>query len=407
VTAAEQAGAHPDAVQSFCNGNSSKNEAVNFLLVEGLTVFNMRGSDSHGILINSTQDCGGSSTVIARESSFFQIGSGIYYGDDNAAFGDHHKAYNNTIVDSGLDSPGHVAMTFSGIDAAGVFNNIFVDAIGETPPFSGYALKPNSNSIGDHDLAFMSSGPKSWGGPVGTEPNAVLDQDPSFVDQATGNLALQAGSPAIDKGGALTLVTASDSGSGTTLQVDDAHYFQPGWAGTEGDWIAVGSVDNVAQIGAIDYAANTITLTSAVARSSGDSVWLYKNSSGSVVLIGTAPDIGAFEFGAAPDGGATDGGATDGGATDGGVADGGVPDGGAPDGGATDAGGSGGHASDQSTDGGCGCRTSRPREPNVYVLFGLLVLVALRRRRFASGDPGSRRNPGIRCTSRDRSGTDR
>ena len=63
--------------------------------------------------------------------------------------------------------------------------------------------------------------------------------DPLFVSAAaTGtDLHLQAGSPAVDAGGPLTTVAAADSGSGTSLVVDDATYFQPGWAGTlAGAW---------------------------------------------------------------------------------------------------------------------------------------------------------------------------
>jgi hypothetical protein len=78
--------------------------------------------------------------------------------------------------------------------------------------------------------------------------------------------------------------------------VSDAKFFQPGWAGTNADWIAVGTVSNVVQISAIHYASNTITLASAIPRRAGDSVWLYKKSDGVRVLYGAAPDIGAYEY---------------------------------------------------------------------------------------------------------------
>jgi hypothetical protein len=138
----------------------------------------------------------------------------------------------------------------------------------------------------------MSSGPKNWG-TIGSEPTAVLDEDPLFVSDD--DLNLQPGSPAIDKGCPLTLVAATDTGSGTEVAVDDARFFQDGWAGVSPDWIAVGSVGTVAEIDSIDYENNTIQLVTSITRNAADPVWLYKNSSGNTVLYGLKPDIGAFE----------------------------------------------------------------------------------------------------------------
>ena len=110
------------------------------------------------------------------------------------------------------------------------------------------------------------------------------------------DLSLQAPSAAIDAGGPVTSVASGDAGSGTSLVVADASFFQPGWAGASADWIAVGSVSNIAQITAINYGSNTITLASGVTRTSGQPVWLYKKSDGALVLYGAAPDLGAYEY---------------------------------------------------------------------------------------------------------------
>ena len=87
----------------------------------------------------------------------------------------------------------------------------------------------------------------------------------------------------------------------TTLVVEDAGYFKDGTAGSDlargvtffPDWIAIGEVDNVVQISAIDYDTNTITLASPMRWKARDPVWLYKKSDGTVVLNGLNPDFGA------------------------------------------------------------------------------------------------------------------
>ena len=122
-----------------------------------------------------------------------------------------------------------------------------------------------------------------------------MNQDPLFADSSSGNFTLQSGSPAIDAGGGLTLVHATDIGSGTSLVLEDAHFFQPGWGGTEADAIAVGTLDNTVQITSIDYDTDTITLANTISRNDGDPVWLFKDSRETPVLLGCAPDIGALE----------------------------------------------------------------------------------------------------------------
>jgi hypothetical protein len=110
---------------------------------------------------------------------------------------------------------------------------------------------------------------------------------------------LQAGSPAKDAGGALTIVAVADTGSGTSLVVSDAGYFQDGTYAPTGtifaDWIAVGTVGNIVSISSINYSTNTITLANSITRKDNDPVWLYKKSDGARVLYGTAPDAGAYE----------------------------------------------------------------------------------------------------------------
>lgn len=120
------------------------------------------------------------------------------------------------------------------------------------------------------------------------------------------DLSLQASSPAIDGGTYLTQAKGAGTNS-TTLVVDDAAYFQDGTWGSDlargvtffADRIAIGTVTNTVEIRALNYATNTITLASPVTWSDRAPVWLYRKSDGAVVLVGSAPDFGASEFGAA------------------------------------------------------------------------------------------------------------
>lgn len=138
--------------------------------------------------------------------------------------------------------------------------------------------------------------------------------DPKFVNTditnpastTSPNLALTASSPAavLDAGSALT--TTSGTGSSETalvLSSGGARYFQDGTWGSElaannqADWVCVGTVTNCAQIASINYGTDTLTLSSPLTWGADASVWLYKNSSGTQVLYGSAPDIGAHEYG--------------------------------------------------------------------------------------------------------------
>jgi hypothetical protein len=119
---------------------------------------------------------------------------------------------------------------------------------------------------------------------------------------------LQAGSPASAAGTSLTTVAAGDSGSGTSLVVKDASYFQDSYGLSNEystvypDCIAVGTASNHVCVTSVNYSTNTLTLASSISRSAGQGVYLYSKSDGVQVLTGTAPDIGAFSTGLAPTG---------------------------------------------------------------------------------------------------------
>ncbi len=145
-----------------------------------------------------------------------------------------------------------------------------------------------------------------WNG-FENEYDDKLDRN-SFKNYSAKDYHLKSTSPYIDAAAPLTQVAKADSGSGTVLNVEDSRFFYgeahefPGWMNVNSDWIAVGSDPNnitsakKVQIVSVDDKTNTIILSSPIARNAGDFIWLWKDSDGTLVVHGDAPDVGAFEW---------------------------------------------------------------------------------------------------------------
>jgi hypothetical protein len=127
-------------------------------------------------------------------------------------------------------------------------------------------------------------------------PNILTTSDP-LANYSGGNFNLSASSQALNAGTHLTTVAAGDSGSGTSLVVTDAGFFQDGLglnaAGVQADCISVTTVSNHVCVTAVNYSTNTLSMASGFSRSAGDPIWLYSKSDGVQVLVGSAPNIGA------------------------------------------------------------------------------------------------------------------
>lgn len=116
-----------------------------------------------------------------------------------------------------------------------------------------------------------------------------FDADPRFHNADQDDYTLQADSPAVDRGEALTVATAN--GPSIWLPVADARYFYDGYRipGEKGDLIVVGEQKTPARVVRADVEQNILTLDQSIAFKTGDRV--------SLPYAGQATDLGAYEFG--------------------------------------------------------------------------------------------------------------
>lgn len=160
-------------------------------------------------------------------------------------------------------------------------------------------------------LKSFNAAQSSWSNPRPEFKNLYgfpnrYDANPGFKDYNGNDYTLKANSAQTDAGAPLTRIHGSDNGTGTRLMVEDARFFFaeassfPAWMNVQNDWIAIGRTMDAAskvQVVGVNDTTNTITLAKVVARKDGDYVWLWKDSDGTQVIVGKAPDIGAFEYG--------------------------------------------------------------------------------------------------------------
>ncbi len=151
--------------------------------------------------------------------------------------------------------------------------------------FSGGGINWGNTGYGTTQSEF-----DSWRSTTGQEPNGKrITQSLSqiYVDPANRDYRLLSGSPAIDAGVHLTRTTSA--GSGTVIPVQKSWYFHDGYNGLVApDTIQIGSNAPVA-ITSIDYLNDRITVATSISWNANDGVSLPYN--------GSAPDIGAFEYG--------------------------------------------------------------------------------------------------------------
>jgi hypothetical protein len=292
---------HIDFIESEPEVSGGGSGPAAYNLYEGNTQLNNLGSNAHSFLTQGDACNGQCSHVIERFNLTAHEGSaaGNGYGilDDLGAF-TYIKTYNNTSAFMGR--AGDTTDTYDGASTNNATKNslyYYSGSISLTP----YAVITSSQPGGtwSNNLAWCTGSctfnPHTYGSGAWTNDPGNVQKDPMFVDVSTDNYRLQAGSPAIGAGTYLT-TTAGTGTSSTSLTVADASFFFDGAGIVTADWVRIGA-STTAQIASIDYAANVITLATPVSWTAGAGVYLYKDSTGRVVLSGANPDIGAFPSG--------------------------------------------------------------------------------------------------------------
>ena len=245
-----------------------------------------------------------SSYNILRYNSFYHnnlygISFGSYSGVDN----NYNMVYNNTFFNNSYDPQpdweryDDCAILFNDWQPSDTKYNVFKNNLyyKHTAGANPNLYDTNGASLNDQTFANEFNGDVT-GNPLFV--NASTTPAADKTDSSLPNLNLQSSSPAINAGGALTTVSSGCTGVTSQIVLADASYFQDGTWGVssevDADWIAVGTVSNVVQISSISN--NTVDLVSPISCSNGNEVWLYKDSDGTQVLYGSAPDAGAYEF---------------------------------------------------------------------------------------------------------------
>lgn len=310
-----------DVYSSDC-GSSSSNCHIDFIqtdasvpatlpatyyLIENNTILNMVGSNMHSIGLFQGESCSGQCfNAIVRFNIAAHVGGGGIV-DDNSLTSppawDNVKAYNNTWADVGnqVTGAGNGINGFTHGSTGGAdVNDLFYFPFSLSnwdPYFTDSASLPFAFG---HSLAYCTVSPcglhaHMYGSGTWTDDPGNIMANPNFVNYAGNDFRLSAGSPAIAAGTYLTTVASSDSGSGSSLVVSDAGYFQDGYgiSGVSADCIAVTTATNHVCITSVNYQTQTLTLAGGITRSAGDPVWLYSDSTQRTVLNGSAPNIGA------------------------------------------------------------------------------------------------------------------
>lgn len=237
--------------------------------------------------------------IVRHNTIFNGAHAGIYFKMGHKSYGNYNRVYNNTVFHNGRNEA-HEYKSRAGVVFSSGTKSLYT---------KGNVLK--NNIVYDNHRDFSTRGGGASLKYQIIENNwSDYDGNPRFINSDISDpfslvlpdLRLRSGSPAINKGTHLTEAVGGGSNS-TKLIVKDALYFQDGTWGSslssiEADSISIGFIENTVKIKSIDYSNNIIHLSSPAIWSDKAKVWLAKKSNGKSVLKGSAPDMGAHEYGA-------------------------------------------------------------------------------------------------------------
>jgi hypothetical protein len=247
-----------------------------------------------------------SSNSIVRNNICDNNGWGILLGAKGGGsyVSEHERYYHNTLYNN------HYQVMHSGNSGAAyndnVFkNNIFYNAQSRewsnyadfnwakntknyfinnsfTPNASSFYFK-NTNTISRTLAELKNLYPSEW-------HSSNFSVDPEFTNASNRDFTLKSSSPLIDNGAWLTTITSSTANRKTSFTVVDSRYFYDGWGipGEIGDRIKTQQGETTT-ITNINYDTNTITVTDPIDIVNGEGL--------SLNYFGSAPDIGAHEYG--------------------------------------------------------------------------------------------------------------
>lgn len=291
---------HIDFAENFCNTVPMNS---NFVVFESNKELRNIGSNAHewiaqgGSCTNPASNLISRFNLVAHQGS--TAGSGYALLDQSGGY-TFVKDYNNTLASIGVNfdlTNDFASSSTNGSQINDIFYYPYSATLNPYVVDSGSAtgfIAGSNDAYCTGSCTFYSRVYTS--GTFAADAPGNITTNPNFVNASADNYSLSIGSPDIGTGTFLT-TTVGVGVTSTALTVADASFFQAETTlpGVQADWIRIGA-STTAQISSINYSTNVITLASGVSWSTGASVYLYKNSSGTVVLNGALPDIGAFPF---------------------------------------------------------------------------------------------------------------
>ena len=168
-------------------------------------------------------------------------------------------------------------------------NNYFYRLLNLTVDPSSWELDYNlfENVVGDDNWRWENKIYRTFSdyqNASGKDQNS-FEGESIFIAPKSSNFQIDRHSSAVDRGGALTFTLSA--GQGNIVQVKNARYFSDGLGLQEGDLIRIGN-NSPTRVSSINFDTNTLVLENHIS-------W-QQNAAVNYDFIGSAPDIGAYEY---------------------------------------------------------------------------------------------------------------